>query len=87
MDPLLAEEVGRYASRGYHVVSQSETNVQLVKPKRFNLLAFVLMLGVFYLPFYLAAKGDAVFLYVEDGRVQRRGGKWSLGGWIAGRRG
>jgi hypothetical protein len=68
---------------GYHVVSQTETSAQLVKPRKFSRLGFFLLLGVFYLPFYLAKRDKTVYLYLEDGEVPRKGGSRRVGRIIA----
>jgi len=84
--PALQEEIARYVGRGFEVTSQTETSASLVKRKRFSFLAFILLLllfalpGLLYVAWYAAKKDQTVFLYLEDdGRVRRRGGKWTLG--------
>lgn len=90
MPATLQSEIARYAGKGYRVISQTPDSAQLVKPKKFSIVAFVLLLllgifpGVLYFAWYMAKKDETIYLYVEsDGRVQRKGGKWTLGGAIA----
>ena len=69
----LQREVRKYVSRGYRVVSQTDTTAQLVKPKRFSLLWFFILLGILYVPFYLFARDRQVYLEVDKyGRVRTR---------------
>jgi len=75
----LQSEIAHYVGQGFQVTSQTADSAALVKPKKFSLLAFFLMLGVFYLPFYAAKKPETVYLRLEGDRVKRSGGKWSLG--------
>jgi hypothetical protein len=79
----MQEETAQWVGRGYHVVSQTETSTQLVKPKKFSLAAFFLLAGIFYLPFYLAKKDQTVYLFTEGGEVHRKGGSRKLGQLIA----
>lgn len=70
---VLQREINAWVKRGYRVVSQTDTTAQLVKPKRFSLLWFFILLGVLYLPFYLFARDKTIYLTVDSlGRVTRR---------------
>jgi hypothetical protein len=70
---VLQREIHRFIQQGYRVVSQTDTTAQLVKPKRFSLLWFFLLLGLFYIPFYLFARDKTVYLTVDPlGRLTRR---------------
>ncbi len=68
-DPL-ADHVAYYVRQGYRVLSQTDASTQLVKPKQFSLVWFFLMLGVFYIPWYVAKKDKAVYLMASDGKVR-----------------
>lgn len=61
-DEPLQVQIDWYVKQGYRVVSQTDTAAQLVKPKVFSFVWFVLMLGVFYLPYYLAKRDKQVYL-------------------------
>ena len=73
----LDREIQHWIGRGYHVVSTTQSGlVTLRKPKKFSLVLFFLFLGVFYIPFYLAARDQHVSLWIdEDGQARRRGGR------------
>lgn len=75
----LQKEINKYVSRGFRVVSQTDTTAQLMKPKTFGFLwalAWLLLFGVgilVYLFYYWAKKDETVYLQVdEEGRVKRR---------------
>jgi len=76
-DPL-QEHITWYVKQKYRVVSQTDTSAQLVKPKSFSFVwAFLwFCLAVFglivYLIYYAAKKDQQVYLYVENGLVQKR---------------
>ena len=81
MPYTLSEEVAHWAGRGFRVESRTETDAQLVKPKKFHVLLFLLGLlalgvpGLIYLGWYLAQRDKSVYLYVDEaGVVQRKGG-------------
>lgn len=68
---LLQREILRYVRQGYRVVSQTDTAAQLVKPKRFSLLWFFILLGILYVPFYLFARDRQAYLEVDaNGRIK-----------------
>lgn len=69
----LQAEINAWVRRGYRVISQTDTTAQLVKPKRFSLFWFFIMLGLFYIPFYLFARDHVVYLTIDHlGRITRR---------------
>lgn len=63
--PTLHEEVRRHVGRGYQVWSQTGRSAQLVRRKRFSLLMCVLLLGVFYIPYYIVKRDETISLYVD----------------------
>ena len=72
----LQEHIGWYVRQGYRVASQTETTVQLVKPKRFSFvwaLGWFLVFGIgliVYLLYYAAKRDQALYLTVQaDGTV------------------
>jgi hypothetical protein len=70
---VLQREIETWVNRGYRVITQTDSTAQLVKPKRFSLIWFFLLLGVFYIPFYLFARDKTVYLTVDHlGRITRR---------------
>lgn len=86
----LDQEIAHYSRRGFTVLSRTETSASLHKPKRFHFALFVLGLlafgvpGLLYLAWYLAQRDESLYLSVDaSGRVQRHGGKWTLGSWMA----
>lgn len=86
----LAEEVAHYAGRDFVIEHLSDTAAQLRKPKSFSATTFLLLTCLFVVPgalyvlAYLGRRDELIYLYVDgSGRVRRRGGKWTLGSWIA----
>ena len=83
--PQLNAAIGSYLARGYRVIAQTETTAQLVRPKKFSVVAFLLWtvctLGpggiIIYLPYHVLLKRTAsVYLAVApDGSVQETRGK------------
>lgn len=74
---VLEHEIGKYVRNGYRVVSQADTNAQLVKPKRVSCLAIVLMLLLslllvglilllIYFLWYATQKDEQVYLSVDE---------------------
>ena len=67
----LQQEIGRYVRQGYQVVSQTDTTAQLLKPKQFATLWFILWLltgvvWIFYLLYHLAMKREGrIYLEVD----------------------
>lgn len=77
---ILDDEVQRYILRGYRVINRTATSVQLVRPKRFSLvaaLAWLLLLGIgllIYLMSYAGQRDEAMYITVNaDGRIMRSG--------------
>jgi len=69
---LLQKEIHHYIRKGYHVISQTDTTAQLLKPKKFSLFWCIIMLGILYLPFYWASKDKTVYIEViETGKVNK----------------
>lgn len=82
----LDENVIYYAKQGFQVRMRTDTAVQMVKPKRFHAMLFLVLTilfvfpGILYLFAYWGQKDESLYLYVgEDGEVHREGGKWTLG--------
>lgn len=76
---ILDREIATYSSRGYRVVSRTDTSAQLARQKPFSCFwAFVwfLLLGfglLIYLFYYISKRDDLIWLEVDDGgRVRRR---------------
>ena len=76
---VLQREIARYVGDGFHVVSQTDTTAQLVKPKSFSCLLAVLGLLLFvlglviYLIYFASRKDKTVYLEVDaNGKVTRR---------------
>ena len=74
----LQQAIGEYLAQGYRVLSQTDTTAQLVKPKQFGTLWFILwlltgVLWIVYLAYYLAVKREGkVYLQVDpQGFVHR----------------
>lgn len=75
----LQREIRKYLGQGYHVVSQSDTTAQLVKPKTFSLLWALIWLLCFgvglivYLLYYWSKKDTNVYLEVDNfGNVRKK---------------
>jgi len=67
---ILQAEIGRYELAGYRAVAQTDTTVQLVKPKSFSRL----LAGVLRLLWSVAKKNDQVYLEIgERGQVLGNG--------------
>ncbi len=76
---LLQQEITKYVRKGFHVVSQTETTAQLVKPKNFSLLwalLWFLLFGIgliIYLIWYWSRRDQTVYLEVSPmGKITRR---------------
>lgn len=69
---ILENAIAYYVRQGYRVVSQTENTVQLIKPKQFSLLAAIILVLIYILPFvlyllyYLAQKDKTVYIVVND---------------------
>lgn len=79
---ILQASIARYAGDGYRVIIQTAGSAQLVKPKRFSLLAFLLLTlmlgfpGLIYILYFWRKKDRTVYLWAdENGRVHERKGK------------
>lgn len=75
---ILDREVTKYVKRGYRVQSRTDTEAQLVRPKKFSFLwAFLWLLAfgiglIVYLLYYWSKKDDQVYLVVDVyGKVKR----------------
>jgi hypothetical protein len=86
----LAQEVAYYAGQGFVIEHATDTAAQLRKPKSFSVFAFLALTclfvvpGAVYLLAYLGRSDELIYLHTDgDGRVRRRGGKWTLGSWMA----
>ena len=78
----LQERIDYYLKRGYRVVSQTDTTAQLVRPKRFSFVWFLVSILTFvgwipYLFYHLFLKRERqVYLHVDGvGIVQERSSK------------
>lgn len=75
-DKPLQEHINWYVKQGYRIVSQTETAAQLVRPKQFSMMWFLLGLlavgvgAVLYIIYYAIKKDKAVYLTVVDGVVK-----------------
>lgn len=76
----LESDIQRFAAQGFRVVVRTKTTAQLIRPKRFNLIAacaWLLVFGigiVFYLFYFLAKSDDMVYLSTaSDGSINRAG--------------
>ncbi len=77
---ILNREIENYVRRGYRVLSRTDTTAQLVKPKVFSCLWFLLwallLVGwIFYIAWYLSKRDETVHLEVTPtGRIRRIAG-------------
>jgi len=76
---ILQREIGAYLSRGFHVVSQTETTAQLIKPKQFSCFwatfwLLMLVIGlIIYLFYYASQRDQSVYIEVDQyGHIVRR---------------
>jgi hypothetical protein len=75
---ILQREIHKYLRRGYRVISQTDTTAQLVKPKEFSCLWFLinmlLLIGwIFYLAWYWSKRDTQVYIEVDiNGSVKIR---------------
>ena len=74
---LLDREIARYIQEGFRVLSRTDTTAQLVKPKTFSLVWFLiwmlLLIGwLFYVAYYLAKRDETIYLEVTPGGRVRR---------------
>lgn len=82
----LQAEIASYVRRGFHVVSQTATTAQLLKPKRLSCLillitfafwfvGFGILLTLGYLLVHLASNDEIAYLTVDEyGRIFRTNG-------------
>jgi hypothetical protein len=69
---ILQRMIQHYVRQGYHVVNQTDTTAQMLKPKTFSLfwaLMWFLMLGlglIVYLLWYWAKRDQVVYLSVNE---------------------
>ena len=75
----LQNEIGAYVRNGYHVVSQTDTTAQLIKPKQFGMIWFLAWLfltffGAFFYVLYHASikKEGQAYLQVDELGVVHR---------------
>jgi hypothetical protein len=75
---ILDREIQGYAKQGYQVVSRTDTTAQLVKPKKFSFLLFVVLLilmvlpAILYILWYATRGNQSVYLSVDEyGKVKR----------------
>lgn len=72
----LQKEIIKYTRRGYIITSQTETSVQMVRPKKFGFLPallWFLLLGVgilVYIFYYMSKKDLTVYIYVDNGKIK-----------------
>ena len=76
---ILQREVSHYVRQGYRVVSQTDTTVQLLKPKTFSFLwAFLWLLVavvglLVHLLYYWSKRDLTVYIEIDEhGRVKKR---------------
>jgi hypothetical protein len=78
-EEILQREITHYRRRGFNVISQTQTSVSLLKPKKFSLLVALLTLifGVgigllVYIIYFIGIKKDeTVYLNVDEhGKVK-----------------
>ena len=76
-DKPLPEHINWYVRQGYRITAQTETSAQLVKPKQFSMVWFLLGLlavgvgAILYIIYYMTKKDKAVYLTVgADGKIQ-----------------
>lgn len=69
---LLQREINARVKKGWIVQTQTDTAAQLIKPKKFSWLWFILLLGIIYLVYYIVLKRDEkLYLTVdEQGKVK-----------------
>jgi hypothetical protein len=75
---ILQREINKYLRQGYRVISQTDTTAQLVKPKEFSCLWFLinalLLIGwIFYLLWYWSKRDKQIYIEVDvNGKVRTR---------------
>ncbi len=68
---VLQNAIQGYLTRGWRVVSQTDTTAQLIKPKQFSFLTFVLLffacgLGIIYAAWFMAKRDQSVYIHVNE---------------------
>ena len=69
---VLQKSINWYTSRGFRVVSQTDTTAQLVKPKQFSCLIATLsflLVGIgllIYVFIYMASKDQTVYITIDE---------------------
>jgi len=75
---ILQHEIDKYITKGYRVISQTDTTAQLVKPKHFSCFWFlffvIFIIGwLIYLLWYLVQSEKQVYIEVDEyGYIHRR---------------
>lgn len=73
---ILQVKIQEYVARGYRLITKDQTTAQLVLKKKFSFWMFILLVGVFYIPYYFSKKDKMVFLVVDKyGNVSETQGK------------
>jgi hypothetical protein len=68
----LQGQIAHYMKSGYRVMSQTDTTAQLVRPKKFSLLIFVILLicavfpAIVYIAYYVSKKDKTVYVAVDE---------------------
>jgi hypothetical protein len=74
---LFQQAIESYLAKGYRVVSRDQWSATLRKETEVNWLAFILLLGVFYHPFYAAKRSHTVTITIDiNGRLRTGDGAW-----------
>jgi hypothetical protein len=69
-DPLLALYLANYVDAGFRIVRQDEFSADLIKRKRFSLLA-LLVFQVLYLIYYWAKSDSRISVFLQrDGTIE-----------------
>ncbi len=75
----LQQAIAGYLRSGYHVVSQTDFTAQLLKPKKFGCIVFVILLilallpGLIYIAYYASKRDSTVYLEVDgSGQLTKR---------------
>lgn len=64
---ILQQEINKYIKKKYRVINQTDTTAQLLRPKIFSIVWFVLFLGIFYLFYHwLLKKEQQVYIIVDE---------------------
>lgn len=68
------DEVGEFLAQGFVVEETRDTFVTLRRPRRFSWRRCALLLGVFYLPYYMRQRDEVIHLHRDiDGHVYKLG--------------